>query len=173
MRRMNLLTLSIKLPRLFLFADNTASLLFGGNDLSLDLCPNVSGSRSCGPRLCCVSASHDFRFPFADSLPHEGRTVGFSHITAVHKQINDRNITSVVIDLKFPIRQPIEQAWTHIPISMEGRARPIMDVIGMPPHLAVLRLHQQEFEIIWCSQILGNASLAHCIIPKHIAFLTT
>src|SRR6266702_5213491 len=115
---MNLLTLSIKLPRLFLLADCLASLLFGGGNFFLDLRPNVGGSQSGGFRLCCVSTSHDFRFPFTDSLPHEDRAVGFSHITAVYKQINDGNITPVVIDLEFPISQPIEQAWAHIPVSL-------------------------------------------------------
>ena len=51
---MNLLTLSIKLPRLFLLADRLTSLLFGGRDLFLDVCPNIGGSRSCGLGVCCV-----------------------------------------------------------------------------------------------------------------------
>src|SRR5712691_6664825 len=172
---MDLLSLSIELPRFFLLAESPASLLFGGNDLFLDLCPNIgcSCSCSCGLRLSCIGASHDFRFPLADSLPHEGWAVGFSHITAIHKQVNDGNIPSVVIDLTFPISKSIEQAWTHIPVSLEGKARAIMDMIGMAPHFAVLCLHQQEFEVIWRSQVLGNPCLAHRIFPKHIAFLTT
>src|SRR5262245_2040965 len=170
---MNLLTLSIKLPCLFLLADQPASLLFGCLDLSLDLCPNVGGSRSCDLRLCCVTAPHDFGFPFADALPHKGWAVGFAHITAVHKQIDNGNIPPVVIDLEFSLSKPIEQAWTHIPVSLEGHARAIMDMIGMAPDFAVLCLHQQEFEVIWRSQVLGNACLAHRFFPKHIAFLTT
>src|SRR5712692_7255716 len=170
---MNLLSLSIKLPRLFMLTDSPASLLFGRFNLFLDLCPNIGGSRSCGLRLSRIGASHNFRFPLADSLPHEGRAVGFSHITAVHKQINDGNITPIVIDLTFPISKPIEQAWAHIPVSLEGKPCSIMDVIAMAPDFAVLCLHQQEFEVIRCAQVLGDACLAHSFFPKHIAFLTT
>jgi hypothetical protein len=36
-------------------------------------------------------------------------------------------------------------------------------VIGLAPDFAVLCLHQQEFEVIWCSQVLGNAGLAHSV----------
>src|SRR6266516_3279192 len=138
MRGMDLFTLSIKLSSLFTLTDSTASLLFGRFNLFLDLCPNGSGSRSCGLRLCRVSATHGFGFPLTDPLPHEGRAVGFSHITAVHEQINDGNITPIVIDLTFPISKPIEQAWTHIPVSLEGKPCSIMDVVAMAPDFAVL-----------------------------------
>jgi hypothetical protein len=47
-----------------------------------------------------------------------------------------------------------------------------MDVIPMAPDFAVLCLHEQEFEVIWGTQILGNACLAHRFFPQHIAFLT-
>src|SRR6266446_3910052 len=119
---MNLLTLSIKLPSLFPLADSPTPLLFGGNDLFLDLCPNVGAGGSGSLRLCCISATHGFRFPLTDPLAHEGRAVGFSHITAIHKQINDGNITPIMIDLKFPISKPIEQAWAHIPVPLERNA---------------------------------------------------
>src|SRR5260370_16878223 len=68
MRRMNLLTLSIKLPSLFTLADSLASLLFGGNDLFLDLCPNIGAGGSGSLRLCCICPTHAFRFPLADPL---------------------------------------------------------------------------------------------------------
>src|SRR5258708_38475891 len=48
-----------------------------------------------------------------------------------------------------------------------------MDMIGTAPDFAVLCLHQEEFEVIWCSQVLGNACLTHSFFPQHIAFLTT
>src|SRR6266567_7603899 len=44
------------------------------------------------------------------SLPHEGRAVGFSHITAIDKEVNHADISAIVINLEFPARQPIEQA---------------------------------------------------------------
>src|SRR6266487_2495735 len=113
MRRMNLLTLSIKLPSLFTLADSLASLLFGGNDLFLDLCPNIGAGGSGSLRLCCIRTTHGFRFPLADPLAHEGWAVGFSHITAVHKQIDDRDIAAVVIHLELAVSKPIEQAWAH------------------------------------------------------------
>src|SRR5258708_6543426 len=119
---MNLLTLSIKLLSLFTLADSLASLLFSRFDLFLDLCSNVSAGSSGCLRLCCISATHGFRFPLTDPLPHEGRAVGFSHITAFHKQINDRDIAPIVIDLKFAASKPIEQAWTHIPVALERKA---------------------------------------------------
>jgi len=89
---MNLLTLSIKLPRLFLLADQPASLLFGRLDLSLDLCPNVGEAAAVAFAFAAslrrmTLASHSLM-----RFAHKGRAVGFAHITAVHKQIDNGNI---------------------------------------------------------------------------------
>src|SRR5260370_18989605 len=119
---MNLLSLSIKLPRFFLLAQSPASLLFGRCDLFLDLYSNIGRSRLCGLRLFCIIASHHFRFPLTDPLAHKGRAVGFSHITTLDTQINDANITTIVIDLTFPIGRPTSQASPLIPVSPEGKA---------------------------------------------------
>src|SRR5712691_7566803 len=102
MRRMNLLSLSIELPSLFTLAESLSALLFGRFDLFLDLCPNVSRGSGGSFRRSSVRAAYGFRFPLTDSLPHEGRAIRLSHITALHKQVNDRDITPIVIDLKFP-----------------------------------------------------------------------
>src|SRR5712691_10740379 len=48
-----------------------------------------------------------------------------------------------------------------------------MNLIGAAAHLAILRLHEQEFEIIRGSQILGNSRLAHRIFPEDIPLLPT
>jgi hypothetical protein len=36
-----------------------------------------------------------------------------------------------------------------------------------------LGLHQQEFKVIGCPQVLGNPRLAHRLFPQHTASLTT
>src|SRR6266566_6039725 len=122
MRRMDLLALSIELPSLFTLAESLPTLLFGGFDLLLDLCSNLSGFRTGSLGLCRIRTAHGFRLPFTDALPHESWAVRFPHIPSVHKQINDRDITPIVIDLKFPASQSIEQAWAHIPVPLEGKA---------------------------------------------------
>src|SRR4030095_13445589 len=122
MRWMDLLALSIELSRLFSLAESLPPLLFGGCDLLLDLCSNRSPLGTSLFRPGRIRFAHGFGLPFADALPHEGRAVGLSHITAVYEQINDRDITSIVIDLEFPASQSIEQAWAHIPVPLERKA---------------------------------------------------
>src|SRR5712691_1893798 len=56
------------------------------------------------------------------ALPHEGGAVGFSHITAIDKEVNHTDISAIVIDLEFPASQSIEQAWAHIPVPLKGKA---------------------------------------------------
>src|SRR2546422_10745831 len=108
MWRMNLLTFSVKLPVLFSLTDSLHALLFGGFDLLLDLCPNA-GSFCCGSFcLCRIRTAHGFRLPLTDPLPHEGRAVRFSHVAAIHKQINHRDVAPVVIDFKLPTSESIE-----------------------------------------------------------------
>src|SRR6266436_10272536 len=119
---MNLLTLSIKLPGLFSFTNSLPALLFSGFDLLLDLCSNGSSGGSSHLCLGRIRAAYGFRLPLTDALPHEGWAVRLSHIAAVHKQINDRDITPIIVDLKFPVAEPIEQAWAHIPIPLERKA---------------------------------------------------
>lgn len=48
-----------------------------------------------------------------------------------------------------------------------------MNPIGAAAEFAILRLHQQEFEIIRGSQILGNSRLAHGFFPQNIPLLPT
>ncbi len=48
-----------------------------------------------------------------------------------------------------------------------------MNPIGAAAEFAILRLHQQEFEIIRGSQILGNSRLSHGFFPQHGALLPT
>src|SRR5437588_8102258 len=50
MRRVNLLSLALELPRVFLLSGGPFLLLFGGSNLFLDLRPNRDGSR--GGTLC-------------------------------------------------------------------------------------------------------------------------
>src|SRR5437764_8818935 len=119
---MDFLSLPVELSRLFTLADSPAALLFGRRDLCLDLCPNVGAGGRGRPRLCCICATHGGSFPRTDPLPHEGWAVGFSHITAVHKQINDRDIAPIVIDFKFSTSKPVEQARTHIPVALQRQA---------------------------------------------------
>src|SRR5438045_1283486 len=75
------------------------------------------------------------------------------------------------MDLQFPPSQAIEQAWADIPIPLEGKARAIMNPIGTAAELAILRLHQQELETIWGSQILGNPCLTNRFFPEDAALL--
>jgi hypothetical protein len=48
-----------------------------------------------------------------------------------------------------------------------------MNPIGAAAEFAILRLHEQEFEIIWGSQILGNSRLAHRFFPEDVPLLPT
>src|SRR3989442_8980230 len=48
-----------------------------------------------------------------------------------------------------------------------------MNPIGTAAEFAILRLHQQEFEIIWGSQILRNSCLAHRFFPEDVPLLPT
>jgi hypothetical protein len=101
MRRVNVFALAIELPSVFLLPHDPFPLLFGGLNLLLDLRPNAGAG--CGGRLRFfrVGLALGGRFPLAYSSPHEGRTVGFSHIASVHKQVEHAYISSVVIQLKF------------------------------------------------------------------------
>src|SRR5215831_8834921 len=48
-----------------------------------------------------------------------------------------------------------------------------MDMIGMVPDFAILCFHQQELEIIRCSQVLRNSCLANRFFPEDVALLPT
>src|SRR6266705_2135310 len=94
-------------------------LLFGRFDVLLNLRSNRRDLLPGVFRIFRIGLTHGFGLPFTDSLPHEGGTVGFSHITAVNKEVDHAHITAIVIDLNFPASQSIEQAWTHIPVPLE------------------------------------------------------
>jgi hypothetical protein len=119
---MDLFTLSIELLSLFSRAESFATSLFGGVDIFLDLRANRSNLLISVFRSGCICFAHGFRLPFTDSLPHEGGTVGFSHITAIYKEVKHADISAIVIDLEFPASQSIEQAWAHIPVPLERQA---------------------------------------------------
>src|SRR6266704_703221 len=97
-------------------------LLFGRFDVLLNLRSNRRDLLPGVFRIFRIGLTHGFGLPFTDSLPHEGGTVGFSHITAVNKEVDHAHITAIVIDLNFPASQSIEQAWTHIPVPLERKA---------------------------------------------------
>src|SRR5258708_20091909 len=48
-----------------------------------------------------------------------------------------------------------------------------MNLIGVAAEFAILRLHQQEFEVIWGSQVLRNACLTNGFFPEDVALLPT
>lgn len=48
-----------------------------------------------------------------------------------------------------------------------------MNPIGAAAEFAILRLHEQEFEIIRGSQILENPRLAHRFFPEDVPLLPT
>src|ERR1700694_4679942 len=48
-----------------------------------------------------------------------------------------------------------------------------MNPIGVAADLAILRLHQQEFEVIWGSQVLRDTCLTHRFFPEDISLLPT
>jgi hypothetical protein len=48
-----------------------------------------------------------------------------------------------------------------------------MNPVGAAAELAILRLHQQEFEVIWGSQLLGNTGLTNGFFPEDGALLPT
>src|SRR6266536_837105 len=54
-------------------------------------------------------------------MPVSGTSV---HIIekAIHKQINDRDIAPVVVDLKFTVAEPREQPWAHVPVPLKREA---------------------------------------------------
>src|ERR1700726_4225470 len=119
---MNLFPLSIELSSLFSLSENLATLLFGGFDIFLDLRSNYGDLLISLFRVFRICFAYGFRLPFTNSLSHEGRTVGFSHITAIDKEVNHAHISAIVIDLEFPASQSIKQAWADIPISLKRKA---------------------------------------------------
>ncbi len=48
-----------------------------------------------------------------------------------------------------------------------------MNPVGVEASLAILRLHQQEFEVIWGSQVLRDTCLTNGFIPEDGALLPT
>ena len=48
-----------------------------------------------------------------------------------------------------------------------------MNPIGVAADFSILCLHQEEFEVIRGSQILGNSRLAHCFFPQNVPLLPT
>ena len=48
-----------------------------------------------------------------------------------------------------------------------------MNPVGVAAEFAILCLHEQEFEIIWGSQILGNPRLTNGFLPENVALLPT
>src|ERR1700730_4705353 len=47
-----------------------------------------------------------------------------------------------------------------------------MNPVGTSAELAILRFHQQEFEVIWGSQVLRNPCLTHRLFPEEVALLS-
>ena len=48
-----------------------------------------------------------------------------------------------------------------------------MNPIGSATELAILRLHQQEFEVIWGSQVLRDPCLTNSFFPENVSLLPT
>ena len=48
-----------------------------------------------------------------------------------------------------------------------------MNSIRVATELAILRLHQQEFEVIWGSQVLRDTCLTNCFFPEDVSLLPT
>src|SRR5215471_21585322 len=118
---MDLFPLSIVLSSLFRLAKRLGPLLFGRFDVLLNLRSNRRDLLPGVFRACCIGCTHGFRLPFTDSLPHESRTVGFSHMTAVDEEVDDADIPAIVIDLNFSASQTIEQTRAHIPVPLERK----------------------------------------------------
>ncbi len=122
MRRMNLLALAIKLPRLFTLFRNPSALLFGFLDLFLQANPDLLRSGCGRPRLFPVSTALGCGFPLTDPLSHKGWAVGFAHIRSLDKEVNDRDIAAVIIQFQVFALEAIEEPWTHIPLALKGEA---------------------------------------------------
>jgi len=48
-----------------------------------------------------------------------------------------------------------------------------VDLVFVAPDFEIGRLHEQEFEIIWCSQLLRDTRLAHSFLPEDRTDLPT
>jgi hypothetical protein len=48
-----------------------------------------------------------------------------------------------------------------------------MNPIGVATELAILRLHEQELEIIWGSQVLRDTCLTNGFFPEDVSLLPT
>ena len=108
MRRVDLLALAIELARVFLLSRQPPAPLLGRLNLFLYARSDLLGSGGSGFCLLGVGLALGCRFPLTHPSAHQGRAVGLSHITALDKQVDDRDIPSIVIQLKLLALQSIE-----------------------------------------------------------------
>src|SRR3989454_2839276 len=144
LRGVDLLALSIKLPPLLSRTAGPSALPFGCLDLFLHARADLGCSSGSSLRPFPVMLSHGCRFPFTHPLPHKGLAIGFSHITTVHKQINDREIAPVVIDLKVAGAEPREQPWAGVPVPLKGEAGGDIAPASGGAGLCVCRPHPKQ-----------------------------
>ena len=105
------------------------------------------------------------------STSHELGTVGFSDVAAFNEDVEHAHVPPVVIHLELAALEPTEEARADVPATLKREPVAIRDAIPMMGGLAVDGLHEQQFEIIRRSQILGHSALCHRLLPEHRATL--
>src|SRR5579859_5054411 len=138
---MNLLTLTVKLPLLFARSAFPFAPLFTCLNLFVDASLNLLRIGCGSLRLLPIRHTHGFGFPFADALSHKGWAVGFPNIVALDEEVQDAHIPTVIIQFQVFALQAVEQAWTHIPVTLKGQTRTIVNLIFVAPDFAISRLH--------------------------------
>src|SRR5260221_12252373 len=123
---------------------NTAS----SSGFELDALPVLS-THACG-FLCQdgIGTALGLRFPDTHPSIQELRAVGFSHQLAFQKEIDDRNVSAIKINVNFPTPQPVQQPWTRVAVAQEGEF-PVADRIASGGWIFPIDcFHEQELQVI-------------------------
>jgi len=156
---MDVFSLAIPLTALFSLTNLGRFSFAGLSCFTLDASANLLSLPACDFRLGLVMFAHRSGFPLTHAASHKCRAIGFSQVHALDEEIQHAQIATVVIHFELSALEPREQARTYIPATQKGKPGTLRGAISMAWSFSIDRFHQQQFQIIGRSEILGDATL--------------
>jgi hypothetical protein len=146
---MNVGSLFIQLTLLFQALPFEREETTTGGGLLLDPLPIFQTDRGCFLFSHGVCATFCIGLPHTHPTPHELGTERLADQRPSHKEIDDRDIPPVVVDLKFFPPQLIKQTRADVAPPQKGNG-PMRN--GVAPRLwilAVHRFHEEQLQVVW------------------------
>ncbi len=104
--------------------------------------------------------------PDTHAAPHQLRAVRFANQCPLQKQVNDRHIAPIKVNVDFFPAEPVQQPWADVRPSEKrelAMRNGVASSCGIP---TVHCLHEQELQVVLGAEIARHTPGLHTLFPQ-------